>query len=214
MIIAIDGPAGVGKSTIAKRIADELGFAYINSGNFYRAITFAHLDSGKDPEDHAGLIETARSMALTLKAGRLHLSGVDIEDMLHTDLVDGSVAQHSAIIEIREIVNRTIRSLTGKISAVVEGRDIGTVVFPDAALKVYLDATPEVRASRRFHQGMSEKTLEELAENIRMRDRIDRNKKEGSLRVAKDAFYLDTSHLTIEEVCERVVRKIQNIRSH
>jgi cytidylate kinase len=87
------------------------------------------------------------------------------------------------------------------------------VVFPDAPLKVYLDATPEVRAGRRFRQGISDMTLDELADNIRMRDQIDRNKEEGSLKIAEGAFYLDTSYLTIEEVCEKVVRKFHDIRS-
>ena len=137
----------------------------------------------------------------------MHLSGSDIEDRLHTDAVDAHVAQHSANVELRHIVNAAIRSLTQNTDAVIEGRDIGTVVYPDALLKVYLDATPLVRAKRRFGQGISAKTVEELAANIQMRDEIDRNKKEGSLKVAPDAFYLDTSHLTIEEVCERVIHK-------
>ena len=212
MIVAIDGPAGVGKSTISKRIAERLGFVYINSGNFYRAISFAHLDSGKNPEDPEAVVETAKRADIALEAGRLHLSGRDIEDLLHTDSIDAVVAQHSAIVEIRHVVNDFIRSLTAGLDAVIEGRDIGTVVYPDAGMKVYLDASPEVRAERRFFQGMSDKSLEELAENIRMRDRIDRNKKEGSLKIAEGALYLDTSHLTIEEVCERVVRKIHDYR--
>jgi cytidylate kinase len=213
VIIAIDGPAGVGKSTIAGKIANDLGHAYINSGNFYRAITFAHLESGNDPGDNASIIQTARNADLTLESGKLHLSGTNIEDELHTDRVDASVAQYSAIIEVRHIVNDRIRALTAGMNAVVEGRDIGTVVFPDAPLKVYLDATPEVRAGRRFRQGISDMTLDELADNIRMRDQIDRNKEEGSLKIAEGAFYLDTSYLTIEEVCEKVVRKFHDIRS-
>jgi len=207
VILAIDGPAGVGKSTIAKRVAEKLQFIYINSGNFYRAITFAHITSGRSRNSLEAVVATAEEIDLTLSDGRLHLSGKDIEDELHTDPVDALVAQHSAVVEIRHLVNKTIRSLTTGLNAVIEGRDIGTVVYPDAELKVYLGASPDGRARRRFQQGMSEKTLEELADNIRMRDEIDRNKKEGSLKVAEDAFYLDTSLLTIEEVCERVLRK-------
>ena len=211
--LAIDGPAGVGKSTISKHIAEKLGYVYINSGNFYRAITFAHLNSEKSPEDPEAVVETAKQVDLTLNAGRLRLSGRDIEDQLHTDSVDSFVAQHSAIIEIRHIVNTIIRSSTDGLNAVIEGRDIGTVVYPDATLKIFLDASPDVRASRRHRQGMNDKSLEELADNIRMRDQIDRNKKEGSLKIAEGAFYLDTSHLTIEEVCEKVLRKFHDSRS-
>ena len=207
MIIAIDGPAGVGKSTIAKRVAKELGMVYINSGMFYRAITYAHLKSGKEPSDQTAVLETARNADLSLVQGRIHLRGQDIEEHLHTDGVDAFVAHHSANVEVRDIVNSAIRSITAGTNAVIEGRDIGTVVYPDASLKVYLDASPLVRAHRRFTQGISNKTVEELAQNIQMRDEIDKNKKEGSLRIAEGALYLDTSHLTIEEVCERVIKQ-------
>ena len=98
------------------------------------------------------------------------------------------------------------------MSSVIEGRDIGTVVYPDAQVKIFMDASVAVRAERRFSQGTSEKTLKEIAENIAMRDKIDRNKEEGSLSVAEDAFYLDTSDLTIDEVCDTVIRKIQKAR--
>lgn len=206
MIIAIDGPAGVGKSTVAERIAQKKGCIYINSGYFYRAITFAHLTQNKDPADNAAVIETARHVSLSLENGRIHFDGKDIQDRLHSDSVDAYVAQHSANVEVRHIVNRLIRSLTADIDAVIEGRDIGTVVYPDADYKVYLDASPRVRAERRFNQGISENSIEELEKNIQMRDAIDKNKKEGSLKVADDAYYLDTSYLTIEGVCEKVER--------
>jgi cytidylate kinase len=206
MIIAMDGPAGVGKSTVAKKVAQKLGIPYINSGNFYRAITYAHLAHEKDPTCNSSVINTARNIALTLHGGRLHLEGMDIEHHLHSDQVDAFVAQHSANVEVRHVVNRLIRSLTKNIDALIEGRDIGTVVYPDAAFKVYLDASAEIRAERRYRQGTSEKSLEELEKNILMRDEIDMHKEEGSLKVAEDAFYLDTSLLTIEEVCEKVER--------
>lgn len=206
MIVAMDGPAGVGKSTVAKNIAHQLGIAYINSGNFYRAITYAHLKQKKDPASNEAVINTAKNIDLTLKDGRLHLDGEDIEDNLHSDSVDSYVAQHSANVEVRHIVNCHIRALTINIDAVIEGRDIGTVVYPDATCKVYLDASVQIRAERRFNQGTSEKTVEELKKNIRMRDEIDMNKEEGSLKVAEDAFYLDTSLLTIDAVCEKVKR--------
>lgn len=210
MIVAIDGPAGVGKSTVSRRVADALGIFYINSGNFYRAITYAHLSAGADPENDEHLIETARRARITLLEGRIALDGVDVEESLHSDQVDAWVAQHSAVVSVRHVVNDTIRAVIKDVDAVIEGRDIGTVVYPEAEVKVYMDASVEVRAQRRFDQGTSGKSLEELRENISMRDRIDKNKVEGSLKVADGALYLDTSHLTIEEVCETLVRKIRD----
>jgi cytidylate kinase len=209
LIVAIDGPAGVGKSTVSKLVAERLGFYYVNSGNFYRVITYAHLRAGLDPEDTRRLIETAKSLDLSLVDGRLALAGEDVEDELHTDAVDEWVAQHSAVVEVRHIVNATIRKVIRDVNAVIEGRDIATVVYPDAEIKVFMDASVEVRAERRFQQGTSGKSYNDLLENITMRDAIDRNKQEGSLKMARGALYLDTSHLTIEEVCDRVVRKIR-----
>ncbi len=209
MIIALDGPAGVGKSTIAAAIAEKTGFFYLNSGNFYRAVTLNALENGVNPEDPAAIIENSRGIDIRIIGGRVHLSGADVEDRLHSDRVDGWVAQHSAIIEIRKIVTAALRKTAESLDIVAEGRDITTVVFPDAELKFFMDASIEVRARRRFDQGTSSQSYNELLESIRMRDEIDRNKPVGSLKLADDAIYLDTSDLTIDEVCEKVLDKIR-----
>lgn len=210
MVVAIDGPAGAGKSTIAKKIAKHSHMFYLNSGNFYRAITFSALQNGVDPLDETKIIDEAKKCSLSLDNGRMHLNGVDIEDELHTDAVDRWVAEHSAIVAVRHVVNKKLREVSNDIDVVAEGRDITTVVFPDADLKVYLDATPEVRAKRRFDQGTSKLSYQEIVENIKKRDKIDKNKPFGSLTIAPDAFYLDTSDLTIDQVCDKVVDKIRN----
>lgn len=210
MVVAIDGPAGAGKSTIAKKIAEQSCMFYLNSGNFYRAITFSALQNGVDPLDETKIIDEAKKCSLSLDNGRMHLNGVDIEDELHTDAVDRWVAEHSAIVAVRHVVNKKLREVSKDIDVVAEGRDITTVVFPDADLKVYLDATPEVRAKRRFGQGTSKLSYQEIVENIKKRDKIDKNKPFGSLTIAPDAFYLDTSDLTIDQVCDKVVDKIRN----
>ena len=211
MIAAIDGPAGVGKSTISRQAASATGMYYLNSGNFYRVITLAVLEAGQDPEKDENVLKIAENADIQLQDGIITLNGSEVESELHTDKVDSWVAQHSAIVKVRHIVNRILREVVGNIDAIVEGRDISTVVFPNAEVKIYLDASVEVRAQRRFEQGVSKKTLEELRSNIEMRDQIDKNKELGSLTIPDNAFYLDTSHLTIDQVCERVVRKIQDI---
>lgn len=208
MIIALDGPAGVGKSTIASAIAQKAGFFYLNSGNFYRAVTLSALDAGIDPVDHQAIIKNASGIDISIIEGRVNINKNDVEDQLHTDRVDEWVAQHSAVVEIRSIVTAALRKTAESLDIVAEGRDISTVVFPHAELKFYMDASIDVRAERRFKQGTSSQTLQELKDSIKKRDEIDKNKPVGSLKIADDAIYLDTSDLTIDAVCETVLDKI------
>jgi len=211
MIVAIDGPAGSGKSSVAQRVADRAGFEYINSGSFYRAVTYAALTAGVDPEDSSGVIRIADSIDISLRNGALYLGNVPVEHLLHTDMVDAWVAQHSAIPEVRHIVNRLLKIAADRRDMVIEGRDITTVVFPEAEVKVFIDASVEERAKRRFLQGVSSLSLEEIRESMKKRDLIDRSKPFGSLKVAEGALYLDTSLLTIDEVCDKVLYKIREI---
>ncbi len=208
MVVAIDGPAGVGKSTIARETAKATGFQYLNSGSFYRAITWLVLRSGVDPEDIPGIIESGRACRLDVHDGAIAANGREIEGEIHGDAIDRWVAQHSAIPEIRDVVNRELKRIAGDGDVVVEGRDIQTVVFPDAEVKVFLDADVKTRALRRFNQGVSGLTLEEIEKSIAARDTVDRTKPVGRLMAAKDAIIIDTSHLTIKQVCERVVQAI------
>ena len=208
MIVAIDGPAGSGKSTIARKVAESLGFVYVNSGNIYRALTLGALDHGIGLEAKAELLEFARGAGIEYRGKCLFLEGRDVEEELHSARVDALVAQLSAIPEIREVVNAHVRKIAGSTDAVVEGRDMTTVVFPDADYKFYLDASAESRAKRRFDQGCSSETLESIRRNIEMRDTIDRQKSVGALKIAPDAYYLDSSDLTIDQVYDKVYGKI------
>jgi len=211
MILAIDGPAGVGKSTIAQAIAKSLGFFNINSGNFYRAVTYEVLKNGVDPADNDEVIRIARSLVFEIEQGKLLVNGEDVDPHLHTDEVDRWVARHSANPPVRDVVNQNLRRIAASMDIVMEGRDITTVVFPHADLKVFLDASIEARAERRYRQGVTGQSLEELKTSIAERDTIDRNKPVGALQIADDAFYLDTSDLTIDQVCEKVVANLRGI---
>ncbi len=208
MTIAIDGPAGSGKSTIARMLAEGLGYTYVNSGNIYRALTLLALEQGLALEAKAELLAASGKAKIEYRGKRLFLEGRDVDDLLHTGPVDAKVAQLSAIPEIRDIVNRHVRAIAGNSNAVVEGRDMTTVVFPDADYKFFLDASADARARRRCDEGCSGSSLEEIRANIEMRDTIDRTKSVGALKIAPDACYLDSSDLTIEEVYDKVYGKI------
>ena len=205
MIIAIDGPAGVGKSSIAGKIAAEYGFYYLNSGLFYRAITLKVLEEGIDPVDNDNVEKSASQAVFDIINGRFCLNGRDVQDELHTQRIDLNSSRISVNPNVRQIVNSRIHELAGKMNIVCEGRDITTVVFPDAECKFFFDAKPEIRAKRRFEQHPDEMPYEKVLSEIIQRDEIDRNKPVGGLKIAEDAVYIDTSYLTINQVCEKVL---------
>lgn len=207
MIVAIDGPAGVGKSTIAKMLARRCGLYYINSGNFYRAVAFNHLRSGR-PFTEESAIRAAHESDLTIIDGELNLNGVPVEDHLHNPDIDMLSSTISSIIGVRHHVNEALQRAAENLDVIAEGRDITTVVFPHADLKLYFDADISVRARRRFDQRESSLTLEQLKETIERRDENDKSKVFGALKRADDATYIDTSYLTIDEVCDKVVEMI------
>ncbi len=209
MIIAIDGPAGTGKSTIASMIAKKLNVTFLNSGGFYRTLTIAILDAGIDYSDEAKTVEFCKKQKIEYTAeSHFILNGTDVTAHLHDDRVAKNVAQVSAIVPLRHLVNDLMREITKSLSIVCEGRDMTTVVFPNAEYKIYLDASAEVRAKRRFDQGVSDMTLEQIKQSIIERDNIDKKKKEGALKIAKDALYIDTSNLTIDDVCAIIYKQI------
>jgi cytidylate kinase len=214
MVIAIDGPAGSGKSTIAQLLAQRLkdregkGFTYVNSGNLYRTITLGCLRSGIKPDDGEKALEYAKNAQIAYQGDHVLLDGKDVTDSLHTDEIDRWVSPLSANVPIRHIVNDLIRRIAAGLNAVVEGRDMTTVVFPHAEHRFYLDASVQARAQRRFDQGVSRLTLEEIRETIAQRDEIDRNKAEGSLVIAPNVIYFDTSGLTISQVYDILEKTI------
>ena len=211
--IAIDGPAGTGKSTLARTLAGRVGGAYLDTGAMYRVATLHVLREGIDPED--GEAVSAATADLPLEIGtdagaeRILLDSEDVSEEIRTALVTANVSAVSAVAQVRENLVRLQRRLAaGGGTVVLEGRDIGTVVLPDAEVKVYLTASPEVRARRRTDQdraaGRAAEYDEVLAAVIE-RDRKDSTREASPLRPAADAVVIDTSDLTLEEVLDRLV---------
>lgn len=212
MVVAIDGPAGVGKSTIAHRIASEFGFHFLNSGNFYRCVAYYALKNHISVSQTQTLIEIANGLSLSLEDDTLFCNGDNIEPYLHSHEIDEIVAQVSAVPEVREAVNRQIRKIYSDVDLVCEGRDMTTVVFPNADIKIYLDASPEIRAERRLNQGCSTADYNTILNSIKNRDRIDTNKSVGKLRIADDALYIDTSDLDLDSVTKKILCHINEYR--
>ena len=208
MVVAIDGPAGTGKSTVAHKVAEDLKLTYLNSGSFYRALTLSLLKAGMDLDNQESVMDFVEKQKLDYVNGHLILNGQDVEEQLHNDEVSANVSKVSSIVPLRHLVNERMREIVENLSIICEGRDMTTVVFPKAEYKFYLDASIDVQAQRRFDQGVSNMSLEEIKAAIIKRDEMDRNKAEGALKKAEDAFYIDTSHLTIKEVCAIIESKI------
>ncbi|GMO42819.1 MAG: 30S ribosomal protein S1 [Termitinemataceae bacterium] len=183
-------------------------FCYVNSGNLYRAITFSCIESSIDPLDNAKVVAFAETLNLGYDGEAVILDGHDITNKLHSDAVDKYVSQISSNVPVRHLVNDIIKKIAKKIDIIVEGRDMTTVVFPNADFRFYLDASSEARAKRRFDQGVSDLSLQEIKKTIDDRDTLDKNKKEGALKIAEGVECIDTSYLTLMQVYAKLVDRI------
>jgi cytidylate kinase len=219
IVVAIDGPAGAGKSTIARRIADRLGFVYINTGAMYRAVALWALRNGTELTDMHRLEKLAWEAQITFCAGdgRVILNGEDVTDVLYTAEVSSAASVVSAVPGVRKALLPMQRQIAQNSSVVMEGRDIGSVVFPEAQVKVFLDANPRERARRRsLELNGAEHTagIESVASAIEERDSRDRARREAPLVQAPDAELIDTTVLTIEQVEDEILRLVRSRTSN
>ena len=213
MIIAIDGPAGSGKGTITKILAEKLGIVNIETGAMYRSIALAALRKGLSVDDREALIELAKNVKIEFdKEGNTYLDGENVTNFLRTPEVNAVVSPISSIVEIREEMVKIQRAFAEGNSVIMEGRDITTVVFPNADYKFYLDASAEERANRRFKQNQEsgiEMTYEEVLDSINQRDYNDMHKPVGALKRTDEQIYIDSTNLTIDEVVEEFLKHIK-----
>ena len=212
--VAIDGPAGSGKSTIARRIAAKLGFLYIDTGAMYRAVALWALRAGVATSDMHRLEQLANEAAIEFgpDGTTVLLNGEDVSEAIRTLEVSDAASQVSRVPAVRRALVAKQRALAGQASVVMEGRDIGSVVFPDATVKFFLDARPMVRAERRSIE--SSIAPDVVARKIEERDERDRKRVESPLVQAPDAVYVDTSRLTIDEVEEMLLKVIRERTSN
>ncbi len=210
--IAIDGPAGAGKSTIAKKIANKLGIMYINTGLMYRAITLKALEKNISPDDIEGLISLTDSIEMYFENNNIYINGEDLTSQLNTQEINKSVASYAAVPELRERLVELQRSLSNKFDVIMDGRDIGTVVLKNAAFKFYLTATPEERANRRYKELKAkgiEASYDEILIDIIDRDYKDMHREVNPLRKADDAIEIDSTSLSIDEVVDLISKQVQ-----
>ncbi len=203
MVIAIDGPAGAGKSTVARALAERLGFTYLDSGAMYRCVALAALGRGVDLDDEAATGGLAASLEIGLDGDRVALDGRDVSTAIRSPEVTAASSRVSVHPAVREAMVARQRELIAAGRYVAEGRDIGTVVSPEAPLKVFLTASPEERARRRAEQTGEDPGVVLAAQ--RERDARDEGREHSALRAAEDAIELDTSGLPLDEVVDRVV---------
>lgn len=212
-IIAIDGPSGVGKGTLAQKLVEKLGFHFLDSGALYRALAWGVLQQNLDPEDTVAVVALARDLPVRFDAGRIWFADTDITTAIRTEAVAAMASKVAAIPEVREALLARQRDFARLPGLVADGRDMGTVVFPAAQVKLFLDASAEVRAQRRYNQLINQgidANIDQIVREIKARDARDRNRTVAPLKPAEDAVIIDTSHLGIDEVVARACEVIRS----
>ena len=217
MIIAIDGPAGSGKSTIAKLVAKDMGLVYLDTGAMYRIVTLKALNEGILRNDGLNELEKIKKLLdnlnIDIRENGFYLDDVDVSEEIRKPVVSENVSDVAAIREVREKMVDLQRKFSESKNVILDGRDIGTVVFPNADLKIFLVADAKERAKRRYRELIQKGEnveIEEIYENILKRDKIDSTRKESPLKKAKDAVEVDTTSKSIEEVKNEILRMVNS----
>lgn len=215
IVVAIDGPAGAGKSTIAKLVAERLGYAYIDTGAMYRSVAWRFLQTGQ-PFDETFISHLANTMVIQFRpearVNRVFVDGQEVTDAIRSTEVTANVSQVAAIGAVREAMVAQQRRMGDAGGVLMDGRDIGTVVFPNAQLKIFLTASVEERAQRRYKELLAkgeQVDLAQLQQDIANRDKQDSERAIAPLRQAEDALLLDTSHMNIEQVTEKILQLVE-----
>ena len=217
LTVAMDGPAGSGKSTVARRVAEKLGYLYLNSGAMYRAMTLLAIREGVSPTNVEELAKLAQSCRIDFadNGQTTLLNGENVSEQIWTLEVEQIVSDISKIAEVRPAIVNQQRRIGNKGEIIAEGRDVTTVVFPNADLKFYLDASVDERAKRRFAESKAKGidcTLEQIKEDSRIRDEKDRSREHSPLQKAKDAIVVDTTDRTIDQVVDLITQQIISLQ--
>ena len=219
-VVAVDGPAGSGKGTITKIVADKMDLVSIDTGAMYRCVALEMINRNVSMDEIDKIKDILEEIKIELKrendTPKVYLNGKDVSREIRTESVTKFVSPVSKIKEIREKLTEWQREMGQNQNIIMEGRDIGTTVFPNADVKIYLDATPEERARRRFEQnkqeGITGMTYEEILENVKQRDYNDSNREIAPLRKAEDAILVDSTNMTIDEVVQAIIDIIKEVK--
>jgi cytidylate kinase len=216
LVIAIDGPAGAGKSTVARRIAESLKMQYLDTGAMYRAFTYYVLQHNVSLDDTEAMKKLLKDFTIAFNGDRVFIRDDDVTKEIRSDPVTENVSYISSLGIVRKKMVELQRDIGKNRNVVAEGRDIGTVVFPYTRLKFYLDATIEERAKRRILDKKNQSNITEIDEvkrRIHQRDAYDSTREISPLKKAPDAHYIDTTHMTIDEVCNHIISKVKEVNA-
>ncbi|HOK62553.1 MAG TPA: (d)CMP kinase [Soehngenia sp.] len=213
--IAIDGPAGAGKSTVAKKIAKKLNLEYIDTGAMYRALTLKVLENGLDPKNENEVLSLLENTEISFLNNHIYLDGKIVDEEIRNNSVNKNVSYVSSYSEVRKKMVELQQEMAKKSNVIMDGRDIGTVVLPNASFKFFITAKPEERGKRRYlelkDKGETDILLTDIIDDINKRDKIDSTRIESPLRIPDDAIVIDSTNLTVDEVVDLIIELIKGV---